>query len=171
MLKVDSIAAQRRLGETSKAPRWAIAYKFEPEQAETKILSIEIQVGRTGALTPVANLEPVFISGSTVSRATLHNQEEIERKDIRSGDTVIIEKAGEIIPAVVRVLVEKRTGTGSPLHHAGDLPVLPHGRQARSRAGQGLLSRTRRARTRSGGGCATSPAGTPWTSKGSGKPS
>lgn len=114
VLKVDSIASQRRLGETSKAPRWAIAYKFEPEQAETKILSIEIQVGRTGALTPVANLEPVFISGSTVARATLHNQEEIERKDIRSGDTVIIEKAGEIIPAVVRVLFEKRTGAEVP---------------------------------------------------------
>lgn len=114
VLKVDSIAAQLQLGKTSKAPRWAIAYKFQPEQAETKILSIEIQVGRTGALTPVANLEPVFISGSTVARATLHNQEEIERKDIRAGDTVIIEKAGEIIPAVVRVLFERRAGSEIP---------------------------------------------------------
>ncbi|MEO0446028.1 MAG: NAD-dependent DNA ligase LigA, partial [Verrucomicrobiota bacterium] len=110
VVKVNAVADQRTLGATSKAPRWAIAYKFEPEQAETKVLSIEVQVGRTGALTPVANLEPVLVSGSTVSRATLHNQEEIERKDIRVGDHVIIEKAGEIIPAVVRVLTEKRSG-------------------------------------------------------------
>lgn len=122
VLKVDSIAAQKRLGATSKAPRWAIAYKFEPEQATTRILSIEVQVGRTGALTPVANLEPVFLSGSTVARATLHNQEEIERKDIRSGDAVVIEKAGEIIPAVVRVLPEKRTGAEVPFRMPSTCP-------------------------------------------------
>ncbi|MEM1294794.1 MAG: NAD-dependent DNA ligase LigA [Verrucomicrobiota bacterium] len=114
VIKVSAIASQRQLGVTSKAPRWAIAFKFEPEQAETQLHSIDIQVGRTGALTPVANLEPVFVSGSTVSRATLHNQEEIERKDIRVGDFVMIEKAGEIIPAVVRVLTEKRTGDEVP---------------------------------------------------------
>ena len=102
MIKVDSFADQRELGATSKAPRWAIAYKYQPEQAETRLLAVDIQVGRTGALTPVARLEPVFLSGSTVSNATLHNFEEIERKDIRVGDLVIIEKAGEIIPAVVR---------------------------------------------------------------------
>lgn len=110
VIKVNSLTAQSALGSTSKAPRWAIAYKFEPEQAETRLLNIEIQVGRTGALTPVAHLEPVVVSGSTVARATLHNQEEIERKDIRIGDTVVIEKAGEIIPAVVRVVREKRAG-------------------------------------------------------------
>ena len=110
VIKVNSFADQRELGVTSKAPRWAIAYKYQPEQAETKILAIDIQVGRTGALTPVARLEPVLVSGSTVSNATLHNYEEIERKDIRVGDVVIIEKAGEIIPAVVSVKKEHRTG-------------------------------------------------------------
>jgi len=110
VIKVNSFADQRELGETSKAPRWAIAYKYQPEQAETKLLAIDIQVGRTGALTPVARLEPVLVSGSTVSNATLHNYEEIERKDIRIGDIVVIEKAGEIIPAVVMVKKEHRKG-------------------------------------------------------------
>lgn len=110
VVKIFSIAAQKKLGSTSKAPRWAMAFKFKAEQAQTKVLSIEIQIGRTGALTPVANLEPVFVSGSTVSRATLHNEEEIKRKDIRVGDCVIIEKAGEIIPAVVEVKTDMRTG-------------------------------------------------------------
>ena len=111
VIKVNSFADQRELGATSKAPRWAIAYKYQPEQAETRITAIDIQVGRTGALTPVARLEPVLVSGSTVSNATLHNYEEIERKDIRVGDTVIIEKAGEIIPAVVSVKKELRSGS------------------------------------------------------------
>jgi DNA ligase (NAD+) len=111
VIKVNAFIDQRELGVTSKAPRWAIAYKYQPEQAETKILAVDIQVGRTGALTPVARLEPVFVSGSTVSNATLHNFEEIERKDIRVGDRVIIEKAGEIIPAVVSVKTEKRDGS------------------------------------------------------------
>jgi DNA ligase (NAD+) len=110
VIKVNSFSDQRELGVTSKAPRWAIAYKYQPEQAETKLLAIDIQVGRTGALTPVARLEPVLISGSTVSNATLHNYEEIERKDIRVGDIVVIEKAGEIIPAVVTVKKEHRKG-------------------------------------------------------------
>ena len=108
VIKVNDIALRESLGVTAKAPRWAIAYKFAAEQAETKLKRIFIQVGRTGALTPVADLEPVLVSGSTVSRATLHNADEIERKDIREGDSVMIEKAGEIIPAVVKVLTEKR---------------------------------------------------------------
>lgn len=110
VVKVNAFADQQELGSTSKAPRWAIAYKYQPEQAETKLLAVDIQVGRTGALTPVARLTPVFLSGSTVGNATLHNFEEIERKDIRVGDTVVIEKAGEIIPAVVVVKKELRTG-------------------------------------------------------------
>ena len=111
VVKLDSLAMRREFGSTAKAPRWAIAYKYEPERAETKLLDITIQVGRTGTLTPVAELQPVFVSGSTVSRATLHNEEEIQRKDIRIGDTVLIEKAGEVIPAVVEVKKELRNGS------------------------------------------------------------
>lgn len=123
VIKVNSVADQRTLGVTSKAPRWAIAFKFEPEQAETRVLSIDVQVGRTGALTPVANLEPTIVSGSTVSRATLHNEDEIRRKDVRVGDVVVIEKAGEIIPAVVRVLTERRTGDEVPFEMPTECPV------------------------------------------------
>jgi len=111
VVKVNAFAQRERAGFTSKAPRWAIAYKYRAEQAETRLRAIVIQVGRTGVLTPVAELEPVFVSGSTVARATLHNEEEIARKDIRIGDLVIVEKAGEIIPAVVGVKKEARTGT------------------------------------------------------------
>jgi DNA ligase (NAD+) len=113
VIKLNSFGQRERCGVTSKAPRWAMAYKYAAEQAETKLRAITIQVGRTGALTPVAELEPVFVAGSTVSRATLHNEDELRRKDIRVGDTVIIEKAGEVIPAVVRVVRERRTGQES----------------------------------------------------------
>ena len=110
VIKVNQRGYYEELGATSKSPRWAVAFKFEPEQAETLLRNISIQVGRTGVLTPVAELEPVFISGSTVSRATLHNEDEIRRKDIRIGDRVVIEKAGEIIPAVVSVKADRRMG-------------------------------------------------------------
>ncbi len=114
VLKVDSLSQRDQLGSTSKAPRWAIAYKYQPEREATRLLNITIQVGRTGVLTPVAELEPVVVSGSKVSRATLHNEEEVHRKDIRIGDRVIIEKAGEVIPAVVAVLTNERTGDEKP---------------------------------------------------------
>ena len=110
VVKVNDLMQWERLGTTAKAPRYAIAYKYSHEQAQTKLKAITIQVGRTGTLTPVAELEPVFLAGSTISRATLHNEEEIKRKDIRIGDTVIIEKAGQVIPAVVEVVKGKRTG-------------------------------------------------------------
>lgn len=110
VLKLNSFALRERCGATAKAPRWAIAYKYAAEQARTRLTGITIQVGRTGALTPVAELEPVFLAGSTISRATLHNEEELRRKDIRVGDRVIVEKAGEVIPAVVGVVLEERTG-------------------------------------------------------------
>jgi DNA ligase (NAD+) len=109
VVKLDSLALQREAGSTSKAPRWAMAYKFAAERAETRLLSISVQVGRTGVLTPVAELEPVVLAGSTVSRATLHNRDEIVRKDIRVGDFVFVEKAGEVIPAVVGVDTARRT--------------------------------------------------------------
>ena len=96
------------LGRTGKSPRWAVAYKFAPEQAKTRIHAITVQVGRTGVLTPVAELDPVFVAGSTISRATLHNREEVERKDIRVGDWVVIEKGGDVIPKVVEVDSKKR---------------------------------------------------------------
>lgn len=111
VVKLDSMALRREFGSTAKAPRWAIAYKYEPERAETKLLDITVQVGRTGTLTPVAELKPVLVSGSTVARATLHNEEEIQRKDIRIGDTVLVEKAGEVIPAIVEVRKDLRDGS------------------------------------------------------------
>lgn len=114
VIKTDSLEHQDLLGATSKAPRWAIAFKFAAEQSETILEDITIQVGRTGVLTPVAELKPTKLAGTTVSRATLHNQEEMERKDVRVGDSVIVEKAGEIIPAVVRVLIEKRPENSLP---------------------------------------------------------
>lgn len=116
VIKVSKLSTHQQLGATTKHPKWACAYKFLPEQKETLLRDITIQVGRTGVLTPVAELEPVFVSGTTVSRATLHNQDEIDRKDVRIGDTVIIEKAGEIIPAVVKVITAKRPAQSQPFN-------------------------------------------------------
>ena len=110
VVKVNSLELHDRLGSTSKAPRWVMSYKFNPEDATTKIEAIKVQVGKTGTLTPVAELSPVPLSGTTVSRASLHNFDEIKRKDIRVGDYVVVQKAGEIIPQVVEVITEKRTG-------------------------------------------------------------
>ena len=122
VIKLNSFALRERAGYTAKAPRWSIAYKYAAEQAETKLRAITIQVGRTGALTPVAELEPVLLAGTTVRRATLHNEDELKRKDIRVGDTVIIEKAGEIIPAVVGVVLSKRTGHETVFHFPRSCP-------------------------------------------------
>ncbi len=114
VIKINQRDLYEPLGSTAKSPRWAVAYKYEPEQAETLLKEITIQIGRTGVLTPVAELEPVQLAGTVVKRATLHNEDEIKRKDIRIGDRVIVEKAGEIIPAVVRVVTERRTGKEKP---------------------------------------------------------
>jgi DNA ligase (NAD+) len=110
VVKINSLELQRRLGEIARSPRWAIAYKFKPRQAITRIVDIQPQVGRTGTLTPVASLEPVAIGGVTVKSASLHNMDEIERKDIWIGDTVVVERAGDVIPYVVQVLTERRSG-------------------------------------------------------------
>lgn len=123
VIKVDDLALQEELGATGKSPRWAVAYKFAPEQAVTRITDITVQVGRTGVLTPVAELEPVFLAGSTISRATLHNQEEVERKDIRIGDTVVIEKGGDVIPKVVEVNHSKRPEASKPWKMPKNCPV------------------------------------------------
>lgn len=114
VIKVDRLDLQEKLGTTVRAPRWAIAYKFKAIQATTKVSAITVQVGRTGVLTPVAELEPVNIGGVTVSRATLHNADELKRKDVRVGDTVFVERAGDVIPKVVKVVTEKRDGLQQP---------------------------------------------------------
>ena len=123
VIKVDSLRYQGMLGEKARSPRWAIAWKFQAVQGTTQIQAIEIQVGRTGVLTPVAHLEPVRIGGVLVSRATLHNEEEIQRKDIRIGDTVFVERAGDVIPKVVKVVTEKRSGNELPFQMPATCPA------------------------------------------------
>jgi DNA ligase (NAD+) len=133
VVKVDDLSQRERLGARSKSPRWTIAFKYEAEQAVTRLLGIHVQVGKTGKITPVAELEPVVLAGTTVKRASLHNADELERKDIKIGDAVVIQKAGEIIPQVVRVETDARKGTesyyrfprkcpscGSPVERSGD---------------------------------------------------
>ncbi|MBT3191530.1 MAG: NAD-dependent DNA ligase LigA [Verrucomicrobia bacterium] len=135
--KVNERTLYDTLGATAKSPRWAKAYKYPPEQAETVVQSITVQVGRTGVLTPVAELEPVFLSGSEIKRATLHNADDIAKKDIHVGDHVMIEKAGEVIPAVVRVLKEKRTGNEQPFYMPTACPAC--GEPASQRPGEVAL--------------------------------
>lgn len=123
VVKVNSTAAQDDFGTTNKAPRWAIAFKYAARQATTRVLSIVVQVGRTGALTPVANLEPVSLAGTTVARATLHNPDEVKRLGIRIGDWVLIEKGGDVIPKVCSVITSKRTGEEKPFRMPRKCPV------------------------------------------------
>jgi DNA ligase (NAD+) len=123
VVKVNSTALQDEFGATAKAPRWAIAYKYPARQATTQVLSIVVQVGRTGALTPVANLQPVLLAGTTVARATLHNEDEIKRLDVRVGDWVLIEKSGEIIPKVIKVIESRRTGAETRFRMPKTCPV------------------------------------------------
>jgi DNA ligase (NAD+) len=123
VVKVDDLEQRRRLGATSKAPRWAIAYKFPPEEKTTRLEHIFVSIGRTGRATPFAQLEPVFVGGSTVARATLHNEDELARKDIREGDTVIVRKAGDVIPEVVAPVLPKRPAGSVPWRFPEQCPV------------------------------------------------
>ncbi len=127
VIKVNQLALQRRLGVKARSPRWALAFKFQPVQRSTRILGIDVQVGRTGALTPVARLEPVEVGGVTVKRATLHNAEEIRRKDIREGDTVVVQRAGDVIPEVVRVIAAGRSGREKPFAMPEHCPACGSG--------------------------------------------
>lgn len=123
VIKVDSLDQQKKIGSIAKSPRWAIAYKFKAKQAVTKLKEITLQVGRIGTITPVAELDPVFLAGSTISRATLHNSDEIERKDIRVGDYVKIEKGGDVIPKVVEVVLDRRVKGSKPFKMPDKCPV------------------------------------------------
>lgn len=123
VFKVDDSRLQERLGFVSRAPRWAIAYKFPAQEESTQVIDIEVQVGRTGALTPVARLQPVFVGGVTVSNATLHNEDEVRRKDVRIGDTVIIRRAGDVIPEVVQVVKDKRPANATEFVMPTHCPV------------------------------------------------
>jgi DNA ligase (NAD+) len=123
VLKVDSLVDQKELGYVSRAPRWAIAFKFPAQEELTTVLGVEFQVGRTGAVTPVARLEPVFVGGVTVSNATLHNMGEVTRKDVRVGDTVYVRRAGDVIPEIVRVLDERRPQDTRPVELPATCPV------------------------------------------------
>ncbi len=123
VIKVDSLSLQQQLGATTRSPRWAVAYKFQAIQETTILENIEIQVGRTGVLTPVAHLKPVNVAGATVSRATLHNEDEIEKKGVRIGDTVLVQRAGDVIPEVVKVILSKRTGAEKKFSMPDRCPV------------------------------------------------
>ncbi len=123
VVKVDSFALQEQLGAVGREPRWAIAFKFPAQQATTRLLRIEVNVGRTGSLNPFAVLEPVVIGGATVSKATLHNEEDIQRKDIREGDIVVVQRAGEVIPQIVAPVLARRTGEEKPYHLPSNCPV------------------------------------------------
>ena len=134
-MKVNRFDQRERLGSTSKSPRWVIAYKFEKYEAKTRLREIRVQVGKTGAITPVADLEPVELAGTIVSRASLHNADEIERKDVRPGDVVVVEKAGKIIPHVVRVEKSEREHALRKFVFPTDCPGV------RREAGQGRRGR------------------------------
>ena len=167
VIKVDDIRQRERLGTRSKSPRWVIAFKYAAEQAVTKIVHIGVQVGKTGKLTPVADLTPVVLAGTTVKRASLHNADEIARKDVRVGDTVVIQKAGEIIPQVVRVEVEARDGTETPYVFPTTCPSCgaPVEREAEG-VDFVVPTQLRAAPSSSKSRSAGSPTGTRWTLKG-----
>ena len=166
--KVDDLDAQRTLGFRTREPRWAVAHKFAPEEMTTELLAIDVQVGRTGAITPVARLKPVFVGGTTVTNVTLHNEDEIRRKDIRIGDTVVVRRAGDVIPEVVRAVARAAAAQRARVRDAHAVPGMRLGdreaaRRGRSRAAPAGSSVRRSASRR----CCTSRAGARSTSRAS----
>ena len=165
VFKLDRLDWQDRLGAAGRAPRWAIARKFPAEQAETVLHRISISVGRTGALTPVAELEPVHVGGVTVSRATLHNEDVIAERDIRAGDTVVVQRAGDVIPQVVRAIQEKRPADSRPFEPPTECPECKSTRCGRRARRCGAAPAAWSARPRRWSGCATSSPATPSISR------
>ncbi len=143
VVKVDDLELQRRLGSTSRAPRWAIAFKFPPEERNTKLLRIMVSIGRTGRATPFAVLEPVFVGGSTVGLATLHNEDQVRLKDVRPGDTVVVRKAGDVIPEVVGPVLSARPERVAAVALPDDVPELRRPARAAPRRERHLLHQHR----------------------------
>ena len=165
VVKIDRLDLQRQLGATSRAPRWAIAYKYPPEEVNTRLLDIQVNVGRTGRVTPFAVMQPVVVSGSTVDRATLHNADEVARKGVLIGDMVVLRKAGDVIPEVVGPVTDLRTGTSGPSSSPPCArPAAPRW-PARTAAWTGAARTPGPARPSSASGCFTWPAGVRWTSR------
>lgn len=164
VIKVDSLDQREQLGRTSKAPRWVVAYKWEKYEATTQLEQIEVQVGKTGALTPVAHLTPVEIAGTTVSRASLHNRDEIERLGLRLGDWVVVEKAGKIIPHVVRVEEHRRDGSEQPFAFPTHCPVC-NAEAVQDEGAFTSAARIRSVRPSFASGCGSSPRAGRWTSR------
>ena len=164
MIKVDDAEAQRTLGFVSRAPRWATAYKFPAQQVTTKLEEIEVYVGRTGALTPVAHVTPVFVGGTTVRNATLHNIEEIRRRDLRVGDTIVLQRAGDVIPEVVSAVTDARDGSEVVWEMPSVCPVC--GTEAVREEGEVVWRCPNPgARRSASAGCCTSPAAAASTSR------
>ena len=169
MIKVDDVALQRRLGSTSRAPRWAIAFKYPPEEVNAKLLEIRVNVGRTGRVTPYGVMEPTRVAGSTVENATLHNAHEVKRKDVRPGDTVILRKAGDVIPEILGPVLAAAPEGAAAVEDADEVPGLRHAaRRSRRRATRTCAApTTSSARPRCASGSSTWPAAAPSTSRGS----
>ena len=169
VVKVDDVSLQRRLGSTSRAPRWAIAFKYPPEEVNAKLLDIQVNVGRTGRVTPYGVMEPTKVAGSTVENATLHNAHEVKRKDVRPGDTVILRKAGDVIPEILGPVLPLRPEGPASVGDAHRVPRLPDpaGRRRRRATRTCAAPTTSSARRRCASGSSTSPAAGPSTSRAS----
>ena len=167
VVKVDDLGQRAEMGFTSRAPRWAIAYKFPPEEKTTILRDIMVSIGRTGRATPFAVLEPVFVGGANVGMATLHNEDDVARKDVRPGDTVIVRRAGDVIPEVVGPVLAKRPPRTQRVEVPEEVPGVRRSRSCGSRARRTTTASTSTARRSASSGSCTGRAAARWTSKGS----